>query len=299
MPSENLHPHWHATEEQPIPVRQKPQTAPRVQPQVTRTVSRRPAAIAGIMVVTIAGFFFFGGVDLISGALQGQVASAKTIHVYDEAIQPATLSVNPGETITFINESATPQILESDTFCSETGYCFATQTLFPGESENFTITQDFPAGTYTFASSTHPELTGEVTVVGNALTQQEFVTADQVIRDALTNNGPFEAASQLEQAQTMNSTSDVFPAAPEIPVTQANIPQNPYAVGSTRQHPFDASGEPIEELFEDSPVHSGAPKPMRQPETGAELWIVVAISLTTLYFFVRRRFAEVEIRYEN
>ena len=70
------------------------------------------------------------------------------------------------------------------------------------------------------------------------------------------------------------------------PVQDANIPVNPYAVGSTLNHPFDAAGNPIENLHGGAPL--GGYRPPRQPETGPGIWIVYALSIGSILWVTRK-----------
>ncbi len=294
---QDIHPHWRATDEEvPVTIRETPAALQQLTQQ--KSISRRPAAIVGITLVVGAGFLFFRDSD----ALQGQVVEPSMISITIDGFDPPSISVSQGETITFTNDSPIPQVIESTTLCSLAGYCLYTDTLFPGESENFTITQEFIPGSYPYLASGIPDLAGEIVIEGTQPNTQpvnpiipepvtpepQFQPVTTSIEQSITNSGPFNTAPLNNAPRAPVFPNDILAnAAGDQFVAQNSIPQNPYAIGSDRQHPFDASGEPIEEAFEDTP-HPGAPRPISQPETGAGLWIVILLSIGAILFVTKR-----------
>lgn len=286
---DTIHPHWRATDDDQNIVISKPSPAPAPQFPQHKSVSRRPAALAGIALVLGIGIYFMRD----SLDVQGQVSAPLTVHVTDTGFEPAQITVKQGDTITFMNDSPVPQVIESDTLCSSTGYCLYTSTLFPGDTENFTITQEFNPGTFTYTSTSNGETTGEIVIAGTSTTvpeqpRMQFQPVTTSIAQAVTGTGPFDNLPIASTGNTRSSgLADDFLTNPNQPIIPASIPQNPYALGSDRVHPFDANGEPIESLFDSTP-HSGAPRPISQPETGPGLWAVILLSFGGIFVAARR-----------
>ncbi|MCB9808590.1 cupredoxin domain-containing protein [Candidatus Peribacteria bacterium] len=252
---DNLHPHWQEEEEgQPVPVRAKE----------TQTVSRQPAAIFGVLLVVGLGLFFFRGAH----TLQGQATpTGPTITISDEGMLPNRLEVEHGQTITFINNQDILQSIQSNTLCSDTGYCLETKQLMRGDSDTFTITPDMRSGPYEFASSVSGDIRGVIIIVTD--TVDDFV----------------DLASTLDA-----NIFDEEVASPQA-VEQVGIPRNPYTVDSERIHPFDNTGTPIDAAFGDAPgtyqaqaTFAQSQGPLRQPETGAGgISALVVLSILILW----------------
>lgn len=292
----NLHPHWESDGAE-VPVRAREESTPATpMPENAKTVSRQPAAIVGMITVIAFGYIFFQGVD----SLTGQVANServKTVMITESGLSPETLEIEHGDTITWTNEQAIPHILESQTLCSDTGYCLQTKTLFQGESDNFTITLDIPAGSYEYTSATSADILG--TIIVTTTPADDFQDVTSLLDNSIFGNTPI---NDTPVDTTPPPPSTPFPPANPNPTAPLNtgIPRNPYTADSTRVHPFDADGNPIESAFGDipSPQPSTAPRvntngrgPIRQPETGAGgILFILLGSIAGLFYATKHCF---------
>ncbi len=274
-----MHPHWQSDEEVPVRVVERVNAPPNPEVGQMLLISRRPAAIIGIVLVLGLGFFFFHGVDALRGQLGNEESEERIIRIGTGGPLPRRLEVEHGQTITWVNDLETPVSFASQTLCSDTGFCLQSGILLPGDEMHFTITPDIRSGPYAYASADAPELRGEVIVITE--TVEDFATrsaADDFIGNPLDS-------VPAEQAGT------------QPPVASVQIPRNPYTVTGDKTHPFDSSGEPIPEAFGESsrapmsPLLSVNNRPMRQPQTGPGVWIVIALSIVVLWHFTRDCFA--------
>jgi plastocyanin len=87
-----------------------------------------------------------------SAGAQGQT---KTVSIEDFFFSPATMSVAPGTTVTWVNNGQAPHTSTADDGTWDSG------TLQPGENFSFTFDQ---AGTYTYHCNIHPNMTATITV---------------------------------------------------------------------------------------------------------------------------------------
>lgn len=275
----NLHPHWQEEDEVPVQVR----TKETVQPETTNArpvkvaISRRPAAMVGMLLVIAIGYGFFQG----TSSLTGQVApSGPTIAITNDGITPSRIEVEHGQTITFVNESDTDHVLESNTLCGDTGYCLRTSTLHRGDRDTFSITPDMRSGPYEFMSTTSGDIRGVIIIVTQTVDNYQDFTS--VLEDSFAPPpSPFDSLppSTFEQ-NAIASTA---------------IPQNPYAIDSQRIHPFDTNGDPIAEAFGDAPgtvmaqaTFAQTQGPLSQPQTGAEgVTVIACLSVALLWYFSR------------
>lgn len=289
----SVHPHWEATDTEKSSV-----DLPVNKVSVTggAEVSRRPAAIVGMLLVTIVGYLFFWGVDNLTSQLGGQVTQSGneiTVRITPTGVEPVVVQVSPGQTLRFRNEQDTPHIIESAALCSDTGFCLRTDTLFNGDSDTYTITQDIPTGTYNFSSATDSSLIGQIMVTNT--TANQFTDIRDIIEDSIAGNSIFNQ---------VNTTTQAPPAG--LQAAAPGVPTNPYSVDSNRQHPFDSDGNPIASVFGDDDIlpdpprqetqvlvqQVDSPQPaLSQPTTGSgSTAIAVAIftSLMLLWWFVRQ-----------
>lgn len=296
----DVHPNWQSEHDEPVPVHVKEESATPEEGMTEASVSRRPAAMVGMFLVIAAGFTLFDGMD----ALRGQVTTGATVaavQITENGLEPARLEVEHGQTITWTNTQDVPHILESDTLCSDTGFCLQTSTLFNGDSDTFSITVDMKPGTYEYFSSIADDMKGEIVIVTEVADDfQDFTDFEDVLQDSVANDFPPVNTTTPPPAVQNNS----FPPPPPAQNNNAAIPSNPYTVGSERIHPFDSGGEPIPEAFGDDPneaqrnavasqVFQENRGPIRQPETGAGVWIVILGSVGLLWMMTRNLFAQV------
>jgi plastocyanin len=281
----NIHPDWQSEEDVPVPVTVKDEENASVQ------ISRRPAAIVGMLLVVGIGFSFFRGVENLTGQLSG---NTQTIRITENGFEPDRLEVEHGQTITWMNEQDVPHIVESGTLCSDTGFCLMTNTLFKGDSDNFTITPDMPSGSYQYTSTIVDGVSGEIVIVTDVA--DDFVDISEIL-----GNDFFGESVATTTPPPSGFDSQDFSTAPAR--NPSGLPTNPYAIGNERIHPFDSSGDPIPEAFGDEPTNTQQNAaaanairegrgPIRQPETGAGVWAVILGSTAGLYWVTRNSFAK-------
>lgn len=292
----NIDPVWQSEDDAPVEVTVKDASIPQQNVRTEVQISRRPAAIVGMLIVIGIGFSFFQGVEHLTGQLASE-GLQQTIRITANGFEPANPEVEHGQTITFINDQNVPHIIESATLCSDTGLCLMTKTLFNGDFDNFTITPDIQPGSYEYFSSIDASLVGQIIVVTQ--TSNDFIDIDTVI-----DNDFF--AEPVGTTTVPPSDADRFNPLDFSPPAQVetSLPTNPYAIGSERIHPFDGSGNPIPEAFGDDPSEipdstraanliAQGRGPVRQPETGAGVWGIVFGSIAGLYLVTRNAFARI------
>jgi plastocyanin len=94
--------------------------------------------------------------DRAAQTTPAQPAGAHEIRIVDERYTPNTITIQVGQTVTFVNAD--------DDEHTATGPGFDTGTMLPGDS--VTVTFDKP-GTFDFVCQFHPEMRGQVIVEGN------------------------------------------------------------------------------------------------------------------------------------
>lgn len=288
----NLHPHWESDgAEIPVHVRDEKTERTNINslPDNAKTVSRQPAAIVGMITVIALGYLFFQGVESLTGQVAGD-SHVKTVSITENGLDPAILEIEHGDTITWTNNQAIPHILESTSLCSDTGYCLQTKTLFQGESDNFTITLDIPAGSYDYTSATSSEIQG--TIIITTTPADDFQDITSLLDNSIFGNTPINDSPP-------QANSPFPPSFPQATTTvNTGIPQNPYTADSTRVHPFDGDGNPIESAFGDIPntqtttaprVNNNGRGPIRQPETGAGGTLFILIGSIVALWLVSKR----------
>ena len=313
--SSDIHPDWHTTDDEEIvPVHEAQRKEEKHIPVHTTSVSRKPAAVMGILLVVSCTTLFYQGVRNLTGQLSG----ATEVRITGNGFNPPDIAVAPGGQIAWTNENQVPQYIISDTLCSPGGGCLNTPTMFQNDRASFTISADTAEGTYTYYSPTDPNLRGTITVgsngpvpaatpplspdtlnllpdTGDTNSVDAFSFAQQSLLESIQRQLALDEESQEETGNpTAENTS---------PTTDMNIPQNPYTVGSNREFPFDSEGNPIASVFGDEetpPVRAqvvedplpalgrSTQKPLRQPETGPGIWLIVSLSALGLWLAVRR-----------
>jgi plastocyanin len=87
-------------------------------------------------------------------AAQGQNV---TVYIRDFYFEPAQLQVEPGTTVTWVNEGAAPHTVTANDGAYDSGW------LYPGQSYSWTYANP---GTYGYYCAIHPSMTASVTVGG-------------------------------------------------------------------------------------------------------------------------------------
>lgn len=203
---EDIHPHWQADDNivnlVPGPVEpQKPW------PETTAVPAKRhTAALLGIALMLAAGFYFFGGSDLLpnfsaqvtgsssskASSLSSKSASTVTVHITNTGVEPATLL--PGQSLTWQNDSSLPHIFASDTIKDEKGEPLYTSAIFPGTSLTVSFAPGQLAGSYTYVSRTASDVHGEITLA--AATSSGFRSSTSTILGGTDDFSLFNDSSQ-------------------------------------------------------------------------------------------------------
>ena len=96
------------------------------------------------------------GNDMTNGAGGGNTKNKNKIEIKDFMFSPQTITVKPGETITWINRDEEPHTIVS------VGKKFPKSSALDTDQE-FSITVSAP-GTYEYFCSVHPKMTGIIVV---------------------------------------------------------------------------------------------------------------------------------------
>ena len=84
--------------------------------------------------------------------------ATRTVYIQDFYFSPAPIIVEPGTTVTWVNQGQAPHTV------THTGGAFDSGTLQPGESYSYTFNE---AGTsYAYYCRIHPDMTGTIVVGG-------------------------------------------------------------------------------------------------------------------------------------
>lgn len=288
----DMHPHWEATDalndgDANVLVKQVRDGSAAHVAIVPTHVSRRPAAIVGILLVLGLGFVFVQGVS----DLTGQIAKVTTVRITKDGTEPSTVTLAPGDTITWMNESETPQILESSTLCTASGECLETRTIFQGEEASYTIPDGVFPGDYIYLSQTSEQISGTITIQGGTSTDMSpspggTLALESLLRERFASGEPLSglqamretgSAARPPRAETLEALASDPASSPVV----AQLPRNPYTVGSSYERPTRETQEGSAGGAESRAraAVTGKKKPMRQPETGAGDFILVFAGL--------------------
>lgn len=180
----SIHPAWQSEDDE-VPVR-----------IVNREISRRPAAIVGMVLVIAAGFILFDGADSLTGQVtEDTPVSGPSIYITDTGFSPSTLEVLLGETVTWISQTQFPLTITSDILCSDNNFCLQSEELTNGQTHTFSITQDMAPGQYIYFTK-ETGMQGQIIVKG-----QEPIAP--------------------------------LPTPAPAPSTNSSITQNPFAIGNS------------------------------------------------------------------
>jgi plastocyanin len=313
----NLPKNWEPTEgEEIVPVKSA-HTKDATQNTQVHTVSRKPAAIVGILVVILAGISFFYGLDNLVGQLETE---ENKIVINESGISPLTVYAKPGDTIEWINEQDIPHYLVSDTLCDANGECMSTTTMFPDMEVSYDIPYSVIPGIYTYYSPTDTTLEGTI-IIENSLGNQTSSYSSSIDTQIPEEEEEYEPEVINPQSQlfTSSSSSASVPntatgssaikspllesiekqleldkkGTNTIPVNSPynaqtvttgtnavpGVPQNPYAMQQNAQSYVPAAG--TENSFANS-----VQKPFTQPNTGAGSWISITLILISIVLIV-------------
>lgn len=288
----NIHPDWVLTDTNTTAPQHSPKAIEKKDseyiPIAGLDVSRRPAAIVGILLVVGTGIGFLFGTQ----SLTGQLAQEVDVTITNEGMIPKQITVQRGMSIRWKNEQDIPHVIKSNTLCDTGNVCLQTETIFTGESKSAVISSGIEIGTYTYYSGTKDTLDGVIIVTDSepATVQSKGFTdfiyggdLDALVEDIAEEKKP--AAQEVLQVEEEN-VADV----PPTPKTE-DLPNNPNTVDSKKTNPI----ETIEKLHaEKEENHSAAAsvtgkgKSFSQPETGPGMWIAIIIGVVSGFLVIRK-----------
>ncbi|OGJ55935.1 hypothetical protein A3D88_00870 [Candidatus Peribacteria bacterium RIFCSPHIGHO2_02_FULL_52_16] len=326
--NDDIHPYWHSTGEEPTPIKFESNRGTVRIPVGSRSISRRPAAVTGILLVLVLGFAFFDGLSQFRGT-QAQTPSknvaSETVEVRitkDGAI-PQSVNTLPGQEIVWTNEDDIPHILESETLVGNKGSTLYTPAIFPQATYSFIVAPNHEPGRHTYLSTTSLTVFGDVNVLSPEESQAAApATPDEdafpgLFDDSLPNGESESDEGSFDPSFTQATAEE--PAAPAAPkqvvaddredTIDSSDPLAPMQfVASTEETATPAAslvpvnpytvGSAAEHPFADQNLHGGAPqegyksipgyKPFKHTDTGPALWIVSGVSLAAFLFATRR-----------
>ncbi len=284
---ESMHPHWQTTDdsdhkEESVPVRiiEKKSTNMSVP-----AAKRSPAALFGIAVIAIAGFFSFGGMDLFPA----QVGStAINITITDSGLQPFEVLVKGGRRINWHNSSGIPHILSSSTLKDANGKAMETIAIFPGSDVSFDIPIDTPDGTYTYVSKTSPTISGRIIVQKDRVTTESSSSVSYTPFTKPVSSSSSSVPSDKRPVYTPNFVSSSSSSSGvAATVDEDGVPQNPYTVGNNVSSAAAVTKNPSSV----APVTEH--RPTKQPESGTGLWIVALTGIMALFLVMKKASATI------
>ncbi len=297
----DIDPHWQSTEPTVIGGSPKKSAAKRA------TASRRPAALVGILFVTALGVAMYtqwsplqGDIQNISGTEFSSAGTSIDVIITEAGLEPRKITAAPGQTVTWNNTTGLPHIFESKDIKDSSEQSLYSPAIFPGSKQSFTISSKQAPGTYTYASVTSTDITGEIEILGGAMvtssaSSMAILSDDSLFPVANENTSSSAGAAASSMPSSIPKSNDPLLAGftlsleePEdvyAPPTSDDglVPTNPYAIGSTKAPPPSvptvAQKKPT-----NTNLHSGAPlvKPKTQPASGANAWMIALIATTVL-----------------
>jgi plastocyanin len=271
---DQMHPHWQTTDDEvevPVRIAQKAGFAPKAAdvPQAKRS----PAALFGILMILLTGFFSFGGMDLFSA----QVALEPVVVTLDEnGVTPQEITVHAGQRITWMNTGTIPHILSSDTLMDDKGKPFETTAIFPGSELSFDVPSSTQAGTFEYVSKTSPSVTGTIIVESQITTMAPVSSASSIsAQSAVSVAAVVSSASSIPSSVSVSSAG--MSDGSEV-VDQNGIPVNPYTVANTYTGPTTKG----------TTAAVTTHRPVTNTEAGAGLWLAVASGIAAMVLVLRK-----------
>ncbi|MBI2117420.1 cupredoxin domain-containing protein [Candidatus Peregrinibacteria bacterium] len=152
-----IHPNWQSTDASPSPPPKKEAVHIRIG---HAPGSRRPAAILGISLVLLLGILLVQNAHSLAGQL---TEASSIIRITAMGLEPASITVPSGATITWKNMDTKPHILSSNTLVTTDGLLYST-AIFPEEEFRATLADQSSKGEYPYVSLTDPTVSGTVHV---------------------------------------------------------------------------------------------------------------------------------------
>jgi plastocyanin len=150
-----IHPNWQSTDASPSPPPKKEAVHIRIG---HAPGSRRPAAILGVSLVLLLGMLLVQNAHSLAGQL---TEASSIIRITAMGLEPASITVPSGATITWKNMDAKPHILSSNTLVTTDGLLYST-AIFPEEEFRATLAEQSSKGAYPYISLTDPTVSGTV-----------------------------------------------------------------------------------------------------------------------------------------
>lgn len=272
-----------------------------------------PAAIVGIVLFAVVGFTVAGGWDAInaqvggggqsSSSLAGSTASAGVstaveIHITMTGFEPASVSVRPGQKITWFNEQDIPHILTSQTLRDGSGSFLNTSAIFPNGKISFTVGAQEQPKQHVITSTTDGTLKGTVIVSLTAAAPGSSSSSKKAPLGSLdgvnlpTGQGGAQTGATASSRSSSNAASVAVTGT--VPPPVAPIPtQNPLSGGTVQT--FDTFAPPSTIIPSQTPQNFApvTPAPAEQPHTGPGLWVVALMSVTILWRVTRKYFVRI------
>jgi plastocyanin len=288
-----IHPHWQSTDGDEVPVRvrgeaKKPHDKHPALSKKPASVSRMPAAVAGIALFAAIGFFWMGGMSNLPSLL-GQNSSSVTVTITSDGTNPANVTVAPGMTITWTNNDTIPHVLSSDTLPTQDGKPFLTSAIFPGSTSQFTVPVNAAAGTYAYISKTSQTVSGNIIIAGSPVTgsAQSSVSQAAASSQQSTSGVPpiFMQNSSISSSgfETSSAASEQVSSATAAATT--GLPQNPHMVGTASMQTAQVTSAPA---YTQTQTH-----PTSEPSSGPDVMIVIALSVAAVLWISRKALATV------
>lgn len=252
----NIHPHWKATDNPKVKVSVTEEEFVDTPKQKTElpiagmTVSRRPAAILGILLVVGVGYFAVENLHSLRGAVSSQIQ----VDIEERGLRPHTITAEPGQTIVWRNAVFESHAMTSDTLCSPSEGCLSTAAVHLGGTVSYKIPDDIRNGTYHYMSQLDSDISGVI-----------------IIR-----KGGASAAATTNTAVS-ESARPAATDSPPVPNSVPSVPTNPNRVGTDRTNP----AESLHASVTGKGTEKG--KGLRQPETGARAWFILFGALAGMY----------------
>ncbi len=207
-----------------------------------------PAAVLGILVVILVGILYTRGMLDVRGDVTTSTSSSPAdrmeIHLTESGASPAAAHAHPGQTITWINDRSTAQILQSDNIKDGSGETLYSSLIQPGASIDFVISPKQDFGKYDYGSITSKSLTGTLII------------------DPTTSSTPLAQSSSSSISSTFMVDLEISSEASSLTTSSVSsqdsqIPHNPYTVTSHYFRPLLAGAKSIPSPS--TSLHSGAP----------------------------------------
>jgi plastocyanin len=294
-----IHPHWQQTE--PDEVHPVDIATPRAQPSPTaipaqaqwqgrKTVSRRPAAVVGILAAMATGFLFMQDFSPLSGDVGGGVE----VRVTEQGLLPPVVTIPQGGSITWINQDTIPHILSAENLATQTSPSLETPVIFPDTRQTMQIAADAKPGTYLYISKTSEFITGQIIVEGGAQAASKarasapasIAGASSEPATVIGGNAP-EPAFEVASSAAASSERSVEAYEQEPQPSEPALPVNPHIVGSTPTTPL--AGHVTQRPT------SPTPRPQRNAETGPAVWVVMFGAVAGLWLATRRSFRRIPV----